>query len=49
MHAYVVLAATLHFSLKTGESGRKIGILTFTFAKHSDNWKVESQAWGRLS
>ena len=49
MHAYVVLAATLHFSLNSGESGSKPGILTFTFAKQGDKWKVESQAWGRLS
>ena len=48
-HAYVVLSATLLFSLKEGQSGSKPGILTFTFAKQGDEWKVESQAWGRLS
>jgi ketosteroid isomerase-like protein len=47
-HAYVVLSATLSFTLK-GQSGSRPGILTFTFAKQGDNWKVESQAWGRLS
>ena len=49
-HAYVVLSATLYFNLKGGQSGgSNPGILTFTFAKQGDTWKVESQAWGRLS
>ena len=47
-HAYVVLSATLSFSFK-GQNGSRPGILTFTFAKQGDKWKVESQAWGRLS
>ena len=47
-HAYVVLCATLSFKLK-GQSGSRPGILTFTFAKQGDKWKVESQDWGRLS
>lgn len=48
-HAYVALSATLSFSLKGGQSGSRPGTLTFTFAKQGDEWKVESQAWGRLS
>lgn len=48
-HAYVVLAATLFFNLKGGQSGSKPGILTFTFAKRANEWEVESQAWARLS
>ena len=48
-HAYVVVSATLFFTLKEGRSGSNPGILTFTFAKQGDKWKVESQAWGRLS
>lgn len=48
-YAYVVISATLHLKLKGGQSGTRPGILTFTFAKHSDERKVESQAWGRLS
>jgi ketosteroid isomerase-like protein len=48
-HAYVVLSATLSFRLKGGQSGSRPGILTFTFAKEDDEWKVQSQAWGRLS
>jgi ketosteroid isomerase-like protein len=47
-HAYVVLSATLSFTLK-GQRGSRLGILTFTLAKHDDEWKIESQAWGRLS
>lgn len=47
-HAYVVLSATLSFSLK-GQRGNRRGILTFTFAKQGEEWKIESQAWGRLS
>jgi ketosteroid isomerase-like protein len=47
-HAYVVLSATLSFTLK-GQSGGRPGILTFTFAKQGEQWKVKSQAWGRLS
>ena len=34
-HAYVVLSATLSFTLK-GQSGSRPGILTFTFAKQDD-------------
>ena len=48
-NAYVVLSATLSFTLKAGQSGSRPRILTFTFAKQGDEWKVQSQAWGRLS
>ena len=48
-HAYVVLSATLSFSLKGGQTGSRQGILTFTFGKQGGKWKVESQSWGRLS
>jgi ketosteroid isomerase-like protein len=48
-YAYVVISATLHLKLKGGQSGSRPGILTFTFAKQGDEWKVGSQAWGRLS
>jgi hypothetical protein len=47
-HAYVVLSATLSFTLK-GERGSRSGILTYTFVKQGEEWKIESQAWGRLS
>ena len=48
-HAYVVLSGSLSFNLKGGQSGSKPGILTFTFAKQGDKWKVESQTWSRLT
>lgn len=48
-HAYVVLSATLYFDVKGGQSGKRPGILTFTFGTEDGQWKVESQAWGRLS
>ena len=47
-HAYVVLSATLSFTLK-GERGSRPGILTFTFVKQGDKWKIATQAWGRLN
>jgi hypothetical protein len=47
-HAYVVLSATLSFTLR-GKRGSRSGILTYTLAKHGQEWKIESQAWGRLS
>ena len=49
MYAYVVISATLFLKLKGGQSGSRPGILTLTFAKQDDEWKVGSQAWGRLS
>jgi ketosteroid isomerase-like protein len=47
-HAYVVLSANLSFTLE-GQRASRLGILTFTLAKQGDQWKIESQAWGRLS
>ena len=47
-HAYVVLSANLTFTLK-GQRASRLGILTFTLAKQGGKWKIESQAWGRLS
>jgi len=47
-HAYVVLAATLSFAIR-GQHARRLGILTFTLVKQGDEWKIESQAWGRLT
>ena len=48
-YAYVVMAPTLFLKLKAGQTGSRPGILTLTFAKQGDGWKVVSQAWGRLS
>ncbi len=47
-HAYVVLSATLSFQFN-GQPASRNGVLTFTFARKGDDWKIESQAWGRLS
>ena len=47
-HAYVVLSANLSFTLK-GKRASRLGILTFTLEKQGDEWKIGSQAWGRLS
>ena len=47
-HAYVVLSAKLSFTL-SGQRASRLGILTFTLAKQGDEWKIESQAWGRLN
>lgn len=47
-HAYAVLSATLSFEVR-GQRGSRRGILTFTFGKQGDKWRIESQAWGRLS
>ena len=46
--AYVVLSANLSFTLK-GQPASRLGILTFTLAKHGNEWKIDSQAWARLS
>jgi ketosteroid isomerase-like protein len=48
-YAYVVILATLSLALNGGQSGSRQEILTFTFAKQDDEWKVGSQAWCRLS
>ena len=47
-HAYAVLSATLSFALK-GQRASRRGMLTFTFGKNGDKWRIESQAWARLS
>lgn len=47
-HAYVALSATLSFKLK-GQPGTRPGVLTFTLANQGGTWKIDAQAWGRLS
>ena len=47
--AYVVISATLHLKLKGGQGGSRPGILILTLVKKGDEWKIGSQAWGRLS
>jgi ketosteroid isomerase-like protein len=46
--AYVALSATLSFKLK-GQPHSRPGILTFTLANQGGEWKIDAQAWGRLS
>lgn len=48
-YAYVVISATLHLKLKGGQGGSRPGILTLTFAKQGNEWKIGSQSWGRLT
>ena len=45
---YVALAATLSFKLN-GQPHSRPGILTFTLANQGGEWKIDAQAWGRLS
>ncbi|HYK65071.1 MAG TPA: hypothetical protein VEY94_09000 [Patescibacteria group bacterium] len=46
--AYVVLSATLSFMLK-GKPGARKGTLVYILARQGNDWKIESQSWGRLS
>jgi len=48
-HGYVVISAMLTITLSKGEPINRSGILTYTLAKLGDEWKVQSQAWGRLN
>lgn len=47
-YAYAVVTGTLTVTMK-GRDVVRTGTLAYTFAKHGDAWKVEAQAWGRLS
>ena len=47
-HAYAVTSGTLTVTIK-GQSVVRTGTLAYTFTKHGDTWKIESQAWGRTS
>lgn len=47
-HAYAVESGTLTVTIK-GQDVVRTGTLAYTFAKHADGWKIEAQAWGRLS
>jgi hypothetical protein len=46
--AYAVLSGTLTVSLKD-QSMVRTGTLAYTFANRDGRWKIESQAWGRVS
>jgi len=46
--AYAVIDGTLTVTLK-GQTVERRGTLAYTFAKHGGEWKIESQAWGRIT
>jgi len=46
--AYAVLSATLTITLQKGQPIRRPGILVYTLVRIGEEWKVESQTWGRL-
>lgn len=47
-YAYAVTLGTLTVTIK-GETVTRTGTLVYTFLKHGDEWKIDSQAWGRTS
>ena len=47
-YAYAVIAGTLTVTIK-GQNVVRTGTLAYTFSKHGEEWKIDSQAWGRTS
>jgi len=47
-YAYAVIDGTLAVTIK-GQTAVRTGTLAYTFSKHADEWKIDSQAWGRTS
>jgi hypothetical protein len=47
-YAYAVVSGTLSVTMK-GQTVERTGTLAYTFAKHAGGWRIEAQAWGRLS
>ena len=47
-NAYAVVSATLMVTIK-GQTAARTGTLAYTFSKHGEEWKIDSQAWGRTS
>ena len=47
-YAYAVIAGTLTVTIK-GQNVVRTGTLAYTFSKHGQEWKIDSQAWGRTS
>lgn len=47
-NAYAVIAGTLTVTIK-GQNMVRTGTLAYTFSKHGQEWKIDSQAWGRTS
>jgi len=46
--AYAVISGTLTITMK-GQTVVRTGTLAYTFAIRDGVWKIEAQAWGRLS
>ncbi|MGB8965590.1 MAG: hypothetical protein WCB99_08110 [Candidatus Cybelea sp.] len=46
--AYAVISGALTVVMKTATAVRD-GLLTYTFTKYGDTWKIDSQSWGRTS
>jgi hypothetical protein len=46
--AYAVIAGTLTVTIN-GQTVGRTGTLAYTFSKRGDEWKIDSQAWGRTS
>ena len=47
-YAYAVISGALTVVIK-GQSAVRNGTLAYTFTKYGDEWKIDSQAWGRTS
>ena len=47
-NAYAVIAGTLKVTIE-GQTVARTGTLAYTFSKHSEEWKIDAQAWGRTS
>ena len=47
-YAYAVILGKLTVTIK-GQNVVRAGTLAYTFSKHSKEWKIDAQAWGRTS
>ena len=47
-YAYAVVTGTLTVTIK-GQDVVRTGTLAYTFSKHGKEWKIDAQAWGRMS
>ena len=47
-NAYAVITGTLTITIK-GQTVARTGTLAYTFSKHGEEWKIDAQAWGRLT
>ncbi len=46
--AYAVVSGGFSVTAK-GQTAVRTGTLAYTFGKRDDLWKIEAQAWGRIS